>query len=198
LRALCASIALACAGCADVEVGLIRWEEPEDACGIDRHPMDTMMTYSGAAQINTLIVHVLRRPGASGTCVDCVGDGLCQPVQAECRCGPATPVVEDAVRGLDDIAFEEIDLDDTYCVRVAQLDLDMNAEEGALGWTRQCDPAFDCARFLYDMPMAARDRLRVCSLTDVVLFPGSVTVANHRCREQNALGVFNCAEVDGD
>jgi hypothetical protein len=196
MRRTLASIALACVGCADVEVGAIRWEAPEAACGIDRHPLDTAETYAGDAEINTLIVHVLRRPGSGSDCNQCVSDELCQPVQAECRCGPATPRIEDAVAALDDVVFDDLDLDDTYCVRVAQLDLDINDEEGALGWGPDCDPEFDCARFLYDMPTIARNRLRVCSLTNVVLFPGTVAVDNHRCREQNAMGVFNCAELD--
>jgi hypothetical protein len=191
MRTALVSIALACFGCADVEVGSLLWVPP-DACGLERQPAD--MIYEGQAEVTTLVVHVLRQPGPNMTCEDCVHDELCQPVQASCRCGPALTSVEDVILELDEVVFEELDLDDTYCVRVAQLDIDINQDVPA--WSEQCDPEFSCPRFLYDMPMIARRRLRACSLSEVVRFPGSTEISDHRCRADDVMGAFDCAEID--
>lgn len=192
MRLVIAWFALAC-GCADVEVGTIQWVEPK-ICGLDPESAADAAEYAGQAEVNTLIVHVMRRPRPSVSCGDCIARGDCQPVVAECRCGPSTANIEDAVAALGDVVFEDLDLDDTYCVRVAQLDLDINEDVPA--WGPECDPLFECARFLYDMLVLARNRLRVCSVSEAVRFPGSVDIADHRCRGENASGVFNCAELE--
>lgn len=163
-------------GCADVKIGEIVWQGPPE-CALDATPGEDAGAYDGDPTINTLHVTVFRLPSTVTTCGGCIADTECQPVGFACRCGPSGSV-EEAVPALRDLQFDGLDADRRFCVRVAQFDIDINEMPE---WGRECGAEFSCAGLL-GLDGLIEKRVRACSVSEVVQFPGSVDISHHGCR----------------